>query len=107
MCYRERRRKRGREWERETVELDGASGACTSGSVATVYAPLPLPVLTSDGDDHVFRHVVDGRFAARGNLHRDLDLTAGRSADLARARPLGYYAVGSFSGFASSVYCGL
>eukprot|EP00965_Chrysotila_dentata_P242500 6204909-Pleurochrysis_carterae.AAC.1 len=40
-----------------------------------------LSVLTSDR--HALRHVADCRFSARGNLHRDLDLAAGRPAVLA------------------------
>eukprot|EP00965_Chrysotila_dentata_P256048 6212417-Pleurochrysis_carterae.AAC.2 len=34
-----------------------------------------------------FRHVVNCRFPARDNLHRDLDLFAVRPAVLARAQP--------------------
>eukprot|EP00965_Chrysotila_dentata_P221092 6192190-Pleurochrysis_carterae.AAC.2 len=37
-----------------------------------------LPTPTSDR--HALRHIADGRFSARGNLHRDLDLAAGRPA---------------------------
>eukprot|EP00965_Chrysotila_dentata_P220968 6192110-Pleurochrysis_carterae.AAC.1 len=46
---------------------------------------LSLPVLTSDR--HALRHLVDCRFSARGNLHRDLELAARCSAVLARAQP--------------------
>eukprot|EP00965_Chrysotila_dentata_P222903 6193254-Pleurochrysis_carterae.AAC.3 len=97
---------RGRE---KTGERDGAGGVCARASAATVYAcPAgkllkyslryfalanallwTLPVLTSDC--HALRHVADCRFSAPGNLHRDLYLTAGRAAALARAQSLGYY----------------
>eukprot|EP00965_Chrysotila_dentata_P076293 2519835-Pleurochrysis_carterae.AAC.3 len=35
-------------------------------------------------------HVADCRFSARGNLHRDLALAAGRPPVIAHAQPLGY-----------------
>eukprot|EP00965_Chrysotila_dentata_P025213 836648-Pleurochrysis_carterae.AAC.1 len=46
-----------------------------------------LPVPTSDR--HALRHVADCRFSARGNLHRDLDLTAGRPVVLAHTQSSG------------------
>eukprot|EP00965_Chrysotila_dentata_P261984 6214431-Pleurochrysis_carterae.AAC.4 len=69
-------------WERggreKTEELDGAGGMYARGPMATVNAHR-----------HVLRHAVNCRFSARGNLHRDLDLTAGRPAILARAQSYG------------------
>eukprot|EP00965_Chrysotila_dentata_P187681 6172287-Pleurochrysis_carterae.AAC.1 len=47
-----------------------------------------LLALTSDR--HALRHVADCRFSARGNLHQDLDLAAGRPAVLADTHSLGY-----------------
>eukprot|EP00965_Chrysotila_dentata_P211420 6186450-Pleurochrysis_carterae.AAC.4 len=85
------------EGERKQKELEGTGGVCAK-SVATVNARSvgklikvlgaylaftnvsvwSLPASTSDL--HALRHVADCRLSARGNLHRDLDLVAGRPA---------------------------
>eukprot|EP00965_Chrysotila_dentata_P132891 4394083-Pleurochrysis_carterae.AAC.1 len=86
------------EGREKTGERDGPGGVCARAFVATVSARpaskllkrslrylaltnasvVALPVLTSGR--HAFRHVADCRFSARCNLHRDLDLAAGRPA---------------------------
>eukprot|EP00965_Chrysotila_dentata_P089366 2951048-Pleurochrysis_carterae.AAC.1 len=92
----------------KTGERDGAGAGCARASVATVNARpagrllksslrclvltnasvWSLPVLTSDR--HALRHVANCRFSTRDNLHRDLDLAAGRPAVLAHTQSLGY-----------------
>eukprot|EP00965_Chrysotila_dentata_P087910 2902603-Pleurochrysis_carterae.AAC.1 len=47
-----------------------------------------LPAPTSDR--HALRHLADCRFSTRGNLHRDLDLAAGRPAVVAHTQSSGY-----------------
>eukprot|EP00965_Chrysotila_dentata_P177313 5855835-Pleurochrysis_carterae.AAC.1 len=81
--------------ERAQVQ-QGAGVACAKGLVATAYErrTADLPPVPSY-DCHVLHqhHVVNCRFSARGNLHRDLDLSARRSAVLAHAQPSGYSAM--------------
>eukprot|EP00965_Chrysotila_dentata_P012932 426824-Pleurochrysis_carterae.AAC.1 len=82
-------------------EHEGACGACARDSVATAYERRPrrlpkhlrhylvltifsyqLPTVLPSNRD-VLRNVVNCRFFARGNLHRNLDLAARRPAVLA------------------------
>eukprot|EP00965_Chrysotila_dentata_P059656 1979146-Pleurochrysis_carterae.AAC.1 len=75
--------------ERKQGERDGVGGVCARASVATGIAQLALTNVSvwslpaSTSDRHAFRHVADCHFSAGGNLHRDLDLAAGRPAVLA------------------------
>eukprot|EP00965_Chrysotila_dentata_P149592 4940289-Pleurochrysis_carterae.AAC.1 len=96
------------EGERQQRELDGAGGVCATASVATVNArPVGKPMKSSQrylaltniaiwslpaptSDRHALGHVVDCRFSARGNLHRDLNLAASRPAVFAHPQFSGY-----------------
>eukprot|EP00965_Chrysotila_dentata_P074679 2467242-Pleurochrysis_carterae.AAC.1 len=71
----------------KTEKRVGAGIVSARASAAAMFARQPLPVLTSDG--RALRHVADGRFFARCNLHQSLKEAAGRPAVLARAQPSG------------------
>eukprot|EP00965_Chrysotila_dentata_P041971 1392344-Pleurochrysis_carterae.AAC.1 len=114
----------GRE-RKKAEELDGAGNLCAKGPEVTLDARRAgrlletsalLPSIDERFDSatarldfrsgHVFRHGAYCRFFTRGNLHRDLNLAAWRPAVLLTSCSVLRF-LGSFSGFALSVYSGL